>query len=133
MVVSPPYPCQLVFDAKLTAVLNDESGETPAKSCGLSGQVRLQALQREHDDETDEVDREHRQRVTTPVGLLGRIDARETIDQALDGPDDGREERSFTFEDPRHVGAQRLDQCHEHQQVHADLQQARAGHWNRSG
>jgi hypothetical protein len=26
-----------VFDAKLTAVLNDESGETAAKSCGFKG------------------------------------------------------------------------------------------------
>jgi hypothetical protein len=37
MVVSPPYPCQLVFVAKLIAVLNDESGETAPNPMGLSG------------------------------------------------------------------------------------------------
>ena len=37
MVASPTYPCQLVFVAKLTAVLNDESGDTAPSPCGLRG------------------------------------------------------------------------------------------------
>src|ERR1035437_5912378 len=37
MVHSPTLPCQLVFIMKLNAVLNDESGVTAAKPCGLSG------------------------------------------------------------------------------------------------
>ena len=37
MVLSPPYPCQFVFVTKLTAVLNDESGETAGNASGFSG------------------------------------------------------------------------------------------------
>ncbi len=37
MVDSPEYPCQLVFVTKLTAVLNEESGETFANCWGLNG------------------------------------------------------------------------------------------------
>ena len=37
MVDSPPYPCQFVLLAKLTAVLNEESGDTAPKPCGFSG------------------------------------------------------------------------------------------------
>lgn len=36
-VVSPAYACQLVFVAKLTAVLNASPGSTFGKCCGLSG------------------------------------------------------------------------------------------------
>ena len=36
-VVSPPYACQLVFVAKLTAVFHATSGGTPGSPAGLSG------------------------------------------------------------------------------------------------
>ena len=39
MVDSPPYPCQFVLVAKLDAVLNDESGETPAMPAGVRGNM----------------------------------------------------------------------------------------------
>jgi hypothetical protein len=37
MVVSPPYPCQFVLVAKLTAELNAESAETAPNPCGFTG------------------------------------------------------------------------------------------------
>ena len=37
IVVSPEYPCQLVFVVKETAVFQEESGETAPKSFGLNG------------------------------------------------------------------------------------------------
>ena len=39
MVDSPPYPCQLVLVAKLTAVLNEESGDTAPKPAGFRGRT----------------------------------------------------------------------------------------------
>ena len=57
----------------------------------------------------------------------------QAIDPALERRDDWREKSPLTFEDPRHVDAQRLNQGHQNQQVQADLHQVGAGHWNRSG
>ena len=37
IVLSPEYPCQLVFVVKETAVFHDESGETAPKPFGLNG------------------------------------------------------------------------------------------------
>ena len=39
MVDSGTYDCQFVFVVKLTAVLNEESGEIAPSPCGLNGKT----------------------------------------------------------------------------------------------
>ena len=96
--------------AKLTAVLNDESGRHAAEALRIERQHALQALQQVDDDDPDEIEEQHRERVALPVVLRLRVDARDAVDEPLDGPQHRREEGALAFVDGRHERAERLDE-----------------------
>ena len=77
--------------AKLTAVLNEESGVTAPSFCGFSGSHCLQALQQVEDDEADHAEQQHGEGVSLPVHLLLGPHAAEAIDQPLDRAQDAVE------------------------------------------
>ena len=99
----------------------------------IERQDALQALQQVDDDEPDQVEEQHRERIALPVGFRIRIDARHAIDHPLDRAEHRREERAAALVHRRHEGAQRLDEQHEDAEVERELQESLAGHWNFSG
>src|SRR2546428_664340 len=58
MVVSPPYPCQLVLEAKLTAVLKAESAVLAGNFCGFS-QSGERCWRRQRDKKSNRYDGAH--------------------------------------------------------------------------
>ena len=120
--------------AKLTAVLNDESGETFGKFCGFSGGcnacVRCKPV---HGQKAEEVEQQHRAGVHLPIHLLLGPHAGQAIEQTLERAEHAVQAARLTVEHAGHVPAQRLGQRHEHDQEHGELQQRVGRHENHSG
>ncbi len=122
-----------MFVPKLTAVLNDESGETAPSPWGFSGQDALQALEEVHDQDAGKVEEQHRDGVGLPALLDVRPDARGPVDQALEPAERAIEPDGLPLVDPGHVEPERLRQSQQHDQVERQLKAAVAGHENTSG
>jgi hypothetical protein len=132
MVLSPPYPCQLVLVMKLAAVLNDESGVT-AEKLGVERQIGLQPLQTIDHQSTQQVERQHGQCILCPAHFLGGIDSAYAIERALKRPAHGVEHRRLALEDMCHVGAERLRQRQQDDDVDDQLEVPVGTHQNFSG
>ncbi len=122
-----------MFVAKLTAVLNAESGETAPSARGIERQQVLQALQRVHGEEAREVEEEGRDGIPRPRHLARRIDAGQAVGEALGPPEHRREEGALAREDAGHELAQGLGERDQHRDVERALQEEVGGHQKSSG
>ena len=89
-------------------------------------QHALQALQQIDDDEADEVEEQHGERVALPVALAALVDAGDAIDAALEPAEHRREQRALALVDGRHEHAERLHRGDEQRDVENELQRCLA-------
>ena len=120
-----------MFEAKLTAVLNDESGVTAPIPAGLSGRC-LGALEYA-DEKTGDVEEQDARRVRRPRHLFLRVDTKDAIDESLQGPEEPLRDPRLAFVDARHVATERLRDRDEEHAVEDDLENAAFGHEKLSG
>ena len=85
---------------KLTAVLNDESGETAGQALGVERQDALESLHGVHGEDADEAERQQRRGVPPPVHLGLGIDPAEPIDEALHRPQEADDSGDAPLVDP---------------------------------
>ncbi len=91
----------------------------------LAGRIQrqhiLQALDRIHQNEAGEAERQHRDGVGHPVLLVVLADAADLVDADLERTHDGAQERALAVEHARHVAAERLGDQDYQNAVHRDL------------
>jgi hypothetical protein len=95
---------------------------------GIERQHRLQPHQAVDDQETADMEQQHRDRIGQPMLLSAFVDAGNPVESALDRPQHRRQEGRFAVEHPRHVPAERLDQRDNNGAVENDLDPADGGH-----
>jgi hypothetical protein len=116
MVVSPPYPCQLVLVAKLTAVLKEES---------VAEQVEHQ--------QAGEVEEQHGHGVGLPAHLLVGPDPGQSVDQPLQPAERLVQPERLVLVDAGHVGAQGFGQGDQNEYVERELKDPVRRHEKSSG
>src|SRR5262249_7535596 len=93
----------------------------------------LQSLEAVHHEEAEKVEQQHRDRVLLPSLLVGDPHSAEPIDQLLDRAEDTVQADALVLVHPRHVGAERLRQRDEHDEVEDELKDTVRGHAKYSG
>ena len=97
----------------------------------------LQPEQDVQDQEPADMEEDHGDEVGDPALLLGLVDARNGIKDALDGAQDRRQDGALAREDARHVASERLRERDDDRAVEHDLYPTDGRHdgtfQNRSG
>ncbi len=96
-------------------------------------QEALQPLHGVHRKEAQRVEEQHRPRVRFPAHLFLGCDAEQAIGQPLQWADQPIEKHRLALVHPRHVGAQRLGEQQQDDDVEPHLEPAIGGHENSSG
>ncbi len=99
------------------------------KMLRIEGKDALQSLNhvcREHRDKAED---KHGNAVLGPAHLVGLVDAGDSVEQFLDGPEDWIGEGALALEDLRHIAAERLCAGEHEQEEEADLKPAVGGHF----
>ncbi len=99
----------------------------------IERQRRLQPLQRIDREKPNAIEQQECDGVRLPAHLRLRIDAREPIDAALQPTENRIESARLSLENAGHVPAERLDECHQHDQVNRQLYPRTRAHENHSG
>ena len=99
----------------------------------IERQPLLDPLQGVDEQSAQQVEPEHGERVLDPAHLALRIDARAAIDDPLQRSADALRPRCAAVVDRGHVGAQRLGQEQQNDDVKPELQPARGVHSKSSG
>ena len=111
-----------------TAVLKARSGERAAKALRVQRQEALHPQYAVEQREAGCIEQEHRQRIGAPALLPGGIDARQSIEAALDGTEYRREEGGLAGVDLGHEGAERHGRQQDSCENDDDLEPAIEGH-----
>ena len=108
-------------------------GAHGAHALRVERQHPLEALQQVDDQQADEVEEQHRDRVRPPRHPLLGIDAREPVADALDRPEDPIQDEGCSLVDPGHVASEWLRKRRQDDDVEGDLEEPVRGHQKRSG
>ena len=108
-------------------------GRHRSEALGVQRQAALEALEQVHDQQAREVEEQHRERIGLPAHFAIGPDTRESVEEALEPPEDPIQAHGPTLVHARHVGAEGLGQGEEDDQVERQLQDAVAGHEKTSG
>ncbi len=98
----------------------------------VQGEARLGLHQEEHRRQAEELDEGDGPGIGLPVHILIFPDTHEPVEAALQGAEEGMQERASTLQDPGHVDPEGIGQTREQGQVQQVLSPGVA-HWNFSG
>ncbi len=133
IVLSPPYALPVRVGAEADRGVERDARIDGGQVVRIAGQVRLQSLERVHDEDAEHVEHHRGDRVLLPRLFLIGPDPEQLVEQPLERTEHPLRDPGLARIDPRHVRAQRDAERDEDDGVEDDLSDAGGGHCSFSG